>query len=142
MQVPREDRRMAAEHPNVALVRRYYAALEARDLDTVVSLVSPEVDIFQTEELPWGGRFHGHEGLSEFFLTLVANITSSVTTERIYAAGDDVVQIGRTAGTVNATGAEFDVAEVHILTVSDGQIVRFEARIDTPAMLEALHAEA
>jgi ketosteroid isomerase-like protein len=135
----REARRMAEEHPNVALVRRYYEALEARDLDTVASLVSPEVEVFQTDELPWGGRFHGHDGMTEFFLKLLGTISSQVTIERIYAAGDDVVQIGRTAGTVNATGAEFDVAEVHTLTVQDGLITRFEARIDTPAMLDALN---
>ena len=61
-----------------------------------------------------------------------------MTIQTVYAAGDTVVQIGRTAGTVNATGASFDVQEVHLLTVRDGKVVRFEAHIDTPAMLEAL----
>jgi ketosteroid isomerase-like protein len=131
---------MAAEHPNVALVRSFYDALAARDLDTIGVLASPEIEITQTDELPWGGRFHGHDGLGQFFLALVGTITSQVTIERIYASGDEVVQVGRTAGTVNVSGAEFDVAEVHVLTVQDGLITRFDARIDTPAMLEALNA--
>jgi ketosteroid isomerase-like protein len=41
---------------------------------------------------------------------------------------------------VNASGASFDVDEVHILTVRDRRVVRFEAHIDTPAMLAALGA--
>ena len=48
------------------------------------------------------------------------------------------MQVGRTAGTVNATGVEFDVDEVHVLTLRDGKVVRFAATIDTPAMLDAL----
>jgi ketosteroid isomerase-like protein len=44
------------------------------------------------------------------------------------------------AGTVNASGAAFSIDEVHVFTVADGVIVRFEAYIDTPAMLDALHA--
>jgi ketosteroid isomerase-like protein len=51
------------------------------------------------------------------------------------------VQIGRTAGTVVATGAPFDVAETHVWTVRDGRAVRFRAYVDTPAMLDALAAD-
>ena len=125
-------------HPNVELVRRLYAALEAIDLETILEIFDPGVEVHQTSELPWGGDFRGHDGLGEFFGLLRENITSKVTIQTVYAAGDTVVQIGRTAGTVNATGAPFDVQEVHLLTVRDGKVVRFEAHIDTPAMLEAL----
>jgi ketosteroid isomerase-like protein len=72
----------------------------------------------------------------------VETIASAVTPYAISSAGDRVVQAGRTTGTVNTTGAAFDVDEVHILTVRDGNVVRFEAHIDTPAMLGALGAGA
>lgn len=61
--------------------------------------------------------------------------------ERVYEAGDHVVQIGRTRGTVNATGVEFDVAEAHIWEVRDGKAISMRAYIDTPAMLQALSAD-
>ena len=41
-------------------------------------------------------------------------------------------------GTVVATGAPFDVAEVHRWTIRDGKAVAAHFAIDTPAMLEAL----
>ena len=129
-----------APHPNVGLVRRLYAALEAIDLETILEIFDPDVEVHQTEELPWGGDFQGHDGLGRFFGLLRESITSKVTIQSVYAAGSRVVQIGRTAGTVNATGAPFDVQEMHLLTVRDGKVVRFEAHIDTPAMLEALRA--
>jgi uncharacterized protein len=127
-----------AEHPNVEQIRRLYDAFAALDLDAIVAIVDPDVEISQTDELPWGGTFHGHAGLAEFFGKLREHITSTVTHAAVYAAGDRVVQAGRTAGTVNATGTTFDIDEVHLFTLRDGKVVRFEAFIDTPAMVAAL----
>jgi ketosteroid isomerase-like protein len=123
---------------NVALVRRLYEAMAAADFETIVAIVDPDVVITQTPELPWGGEFHGHAGLAEFAGKLTDTIRSRVTHHAVFAAGERVVQVGKTAGTVNATGASFDIDEVHVHTMRDGKIVRFEAHIDTPAMLAVL----
>jgi ketosteroid isomerase-like protein len=128
----------SAMERNVVLVRRLYDAFEALDLDAILEIVSPDVVVVQAPELPWGGEFQGHDGLGRFFGLLSEHIRSKVTHEEIFAAGDRVVQVGRTRGTVTATGQPFDIAEMHLLTVNDGKVVRFEAHIDTPAMLEAL----
>ncbi len=130
----------AQAHPNVELVRRLYDALAALDLDTILDIFDSDVVVVQTEELPWGGQFHGHDGLGQFFGKLQKHITSKVTHNVIFAAGDRVVQVGRTAGEVNASGEHFEIDEVHILTIRDGKVVRFEAHIDTPAMLAALRS--
>jgi uncharacterized protein len=42
---------------------------------------------------------------------------------------------------VRATGASFDVPEVHVWELCDGKVVRYQSYIDTPAMLEALSRE-
>ena len=126
------------EAANVEVVRRLYDAMAARDIEAIVELFDPEVTVHQPGELPWGGTYAGHEGLGEFFLALIGTITSQVTTDAIFGAGDRVVQMGRTAGTVNATGFAFDVAEVHVPTLSGGRIVRFEPMIDVAAMQAAL----
>lgn len=131
---------MSAPEP-IDVVRRMYDCLAAVDLDTILEIASPDIEVVQTDELPWGGHFRGHDGLGEFFLKLVGTITSAVTHDDLFAAGDRVVQVGRTAGHVNATGAPFDIREVHVWRVADGRITRFEAYIDTPAMLTALAAD-
>lgn len=125
---------------NVATVRSVYEAMATRDVDTILDLFADDVTIYQTPELPWGGRRHGRDSVLEFFGALISSIESQLTTEKMYAAGDHVVQMGRTRGTVVANGASFDVAEVHIWGVGGGKIVSFEAYIDTPAMLAALNA--
>lgn len=123
---------------NVATIERVYHALAARDANVVQEVFAPDVTIRQSPELPWGGDYEGIDGAFTFFLTLVEHIESQVTTESLFAAGDHVVQTGRTRGTVRANGASFDIPEVHVWELRDGKVVRYQVYIDTPAMLEAL----
>jgi ketosteroid isomerase-like protein len=126
---------------NTELLARTYRAMTDGDIETVLALIDPSITIWQTEELPWGGRYEGIEGFAEFFGKLRGTITSAVEVERIFEAGDHVVEVGRTRGTVNATGAEFDIAEVHIWELRDSKAVSFRAYIDTPAMLAVLERD-
>ncbi len=72
---------------------------------------------------------------------LVGTITSSVRTDDIYESDDrHVVQFGHTIGTVNATGAPFDVAEMHLWTLEDGLVVATHFAIHSGAMLAVLDA--
>ena len=56
----------------------------------------------------------------------------------MFAADDEVIQCGRTKGTVRANGAAFDIPEVHRWKLRDGKAVEAHFAIDTAAMLEAL----
>jgi ketosteroid isomerase-like protein len=123
---------------NVATVQRVYDAFHKRDANLIRELFAPDVAIWQTPELPWGGDYHGHDGAFTFLLKLVENIESQVTTESLFAAGDHVVQTGRTRGRTVSTGEPFDVPEVHVWELRDGKVIRFTVYIDTPAMLAAL----
>ncbi|MGH9050651.1 MAG: nuclear transport factor 2 family protein, partial [Acidimicrobiia bacterium] len=105
------------------LLARTYRALTERDVETVVAMVDPSITIWQTEELPWGGRYEGLDGFAEFFGKLSGTITSAVEVEDIFEAGDHVVETGFTRGTVNSTGVAFDVREVHVWELRDGKAV-------------------
>jgi uncharacterized protein len=124
---------------NIATIGRVYDAMKARDTSPMQELFAGDVKVRQSPELPWGGDYEGLDGAFTFFLKLVEHIESQVTTESLFAAGDHVVQTGRTRGTVRANGASFDVAEVHVWELRDGKVVGFQAYIDTPAMLDALN---
>jgi ketosteroid isomerase-like protein len=123
---------------NLATVGRVYDAFKTRDMDVIQEIFAPDIAIWQSPELPWGGDHHGHDGAFTFFLTLLEHIESRVTTESLFAAGDHVVQTGRTRGKVRANGAPFDIPEVHVWELRDGKVVRYQVYIDTPAMLAAL----
>lgn len=120
------------------LVRRLYAAYAAGDTATVFDLLHPEVEIVQTDALPWGGLHHGIAGAQAFFQSIWACTAAVPTPDTYIPAGDDVVVTGRLRGHARATGAAIDLAFAHVCTVRGGRLVRFAAYIDTPAMLTAL----
>ena len=122
----------------VEVVRAIYEAMAAKDIEALLALIDPEVVVTQDSALPWGGRHVGHDGLGTFVLALVGAIDSAVTHLALYEAGDQVVQYGRTAGTVRANGAAFDIPECHLWRVRDGRAFEAQFFIDSEAMLEAL----
>ena len=125
---------------DVDVVRDVYAAMAARDVERLFELLDETCVITQDPGLPWGGRHVGHQGFATFGATLTGTIDSVVTTDATFVADGEVIQVGRTAGSVVATGAPFDVAEVHRWTVREGKVVAAHFAIDTPAMLAALAA--
>ena len=120
------------------VVQAIYSAMAGRDIERLFTLVDPECVITQDPALPWGGRHVGHDGFAEFALTLTGTIDSAVTTEAMFLADDEVIQVGRTRGTVRANGAAFDVPEVHRWVIRNGLATSAHFAIDTPAMLAAL----
>lgn len=116
--------------PNADLVRRIYDALTQRDVPAAMQLFAPNVEVVQSEEVPWGGVYRGHEGVMQFFAKLIEHITSAVEIERYIDAGEHVVAVGRSRGTINATGAPFDVPIAHVWTVQNGKATHVRYCID------------
>lgn len=127
---------------NVEVVRGMYAAMARRDVAAVFSRFAADIELVQSEEVPWGGTYHGHDGAQEFFAKLTTAVTSVVTVERFIDAGDAVVAIGWTRGTVNATGSRFDVPIAHVWNFGEQQVVRVRFYIDNLVMQAALSASA
>jgi ketosteroid isomerase-like protein len=124
---------------DVQVVMRMYEAFAQGNIPGLMALLDPACTVSQSTALPWGGEYVGPNGVLEFLGKLTGQIASAVTTERYIDDGaGHVVASGVTRGHVHATGREFAVAETHVLTIRDGKILRFEAYIDTAAMLEAL----
>jgi ketosteroid isomerase-like protein len=130
--------RTRAVRSSVALIERLYDAFRRRDLPEIFGVLAPDVEIRQSREVPWGGEYKGHEEAAVFFGKLTQSITSAVTLDGFVDAGEQVVALGRTRGTVNANGAAFDVRVAHVWTVKVGRVTRVEYYIDDPAMLAAL----
>lgn len=123
---------------NVKIIERIYSGMQQRDFAMVSLYFDPEVEICQSETVPWGGRYRGYDGLAKFFAKLAEHIESRVETERLIDAGDSVVQIGYTRGTAKRGGRAFDVPEVHVWKFRDGKIIGFTSYIDIPMMMTAL----
>jgi ketosteroid isomerase-like protein len=72
------------------IVEALYEAFRRRDLTTIFGLLSPDVEIVQSDQLPWGGCYHGHEGARRFFAQLGSHIDSTVAIDRMIDSGDHV----------------------------------------------------
>jgi ketosteroid isomerase-like protein len=123
---------------DVEKIEELYRAQQKRDIRAILMLMSEEVEIMQSTELPWGGHYRGHEGVKNFLTKLTEHLDSQVQVERMIDAGDKVAVVGRTVGKARKTKLEFDLPIVHIWTMCEGQVVRFEPYIDNATMLAAL----
>ncbi len=123
---------------DIEVVAQVYEAFAERDLERLLDLSADDCVITQDARLPWGGRHVGHSGVTDFASILVTSIDSVLTTEALFEADGQVIQIGRIKGSVPSTGRAFDVPEVHTWTVVDGKVVTAHFANDTTAMLVAL----
>lgn len=123
---------------DLEIMRSIYAAFARRDLETIRAAIHPEFVMEQSDLLPWGGRRHGPDGFFAFLGTLLSHIGPTVETEALFDAGDHVVQVGYTQGTVLAHGTPFRVREVHAWQLRDGMITSYRVYVDVPGMLAAL----
>ena len=121
------------------IIVNLYEAFARRDLQSLLQWIDPQIEITQTTQLPWGGTYQGQQGLMTFAGKLLENLDSRVEMEEFVESAEHVVAIGHTRGHVRANNQEFDVRAVHVWTVREGKVSRFEAYIDTPKMLEALN---
>ena|SRR5580765_3083953 len=124
---------------DIERIEELYSAFAKRNLGAAVMLMSKDVEIVQSPELPWGGNFRGHDGVRQFFAKLLEHVDSQVEIERLIDSGEHVVAIGRTVGKTREKNLEFDVPVVHVWTLDQGQIVRFQPYIDNATMLAALN---
>lgn len=124
----------------VEIVQELYDAFGRRDVQKVFGLLAENVEIRQSEELPWGGIYRGHEGAREFFGKLGAHLNSTLEFERLIWSGDYVTAVGWTTGTVKANDAGFRVPVAHVWKIRGDAVVRVRFLIDNPMMLEALSA--
>jgi uncharacterized protein len=123
------------------IVDALYEGFRRRDLPAILGLLSPDVEIVQSDKLPWGGCYRGHERARRFFGQLGSHIDSTVEIDRMIDSGDHVAVTGWTNGVANATGAAYRVPIVHLWHSRDGRIARAQFFIDHPKMLKALGSE-
>ena len=131
----------AVPQTNLEIVRSIYAAYQRRDFAAFFAVLDPEIEVRQTRQLPWGGEYRGYDRVRELF-TQVAELTETQPTPEEYVeSGETVVAIGRLRGRARATGKPIDLRIVHAWTLRDGRVIRYDAYMDAPKMLEALRPD-
>ena len=65
---------------NVRTIRSLYEAFGRKDLPAIFAVLHPQVELYQSALLPWGGIYRGQEEAKRFFTTLVPG---AVNPERV-----------------------------------------------------------
>ncbi len=122
----------------IEVVREGYARYTEKNFPGVFELLAENVTVWQTSELPWGGEYSGRDGAGEFFTKLAQYTAATPRPISFIPAGRHVAVYGKLSGMATATEREFELDFIHLWQVTDEKIDRFEAFLDTAAMLRAL----
>ena len=126
---------------NVEIVRRLFKTVEERDLETMFDLYDPEVVIREAPSLPYGGEYHGHEGVVEHGLGYlgtwqpVQQPEDEALDPEFMEAGDRVFVRWHQKATA-PDGEKVDLLAISEYRVRDGKIVSSAMHhFDTAAIL-------
>jgi cytochrome c553 len=129
----------AARDPKT-VVETLYKAFDAGDLETVVGLIADDATwtyYGPDYVLPFAGTFHGPHGVSEFFRIVDETLAEPRAGQREFlVSGDQVTVPGWEESTVKSTGARYRVDNVHLFTVRNGKITKFEEFINSSDVVE------
>ncbi|HEX2183619.1 MAG TPA: nuclear transport factor 2 family protein [Rubrobacteraceae bacterium] len=130
-----------SEQENTELVQRAYGYFQSGDIPALLDSLSEDVEwqLPEVEDVPTAGRWHGREHVGQFFQALSDTEEVRQFEPREFVAQDDkVVALGHYAWQAKSTGREWESDFVHVFTVRDGRITRFQEYMNTAAIVDAL----
>ena len=127
---------------NIELMKGLYAAFAVGDVPKVLGSMSEDIEWWEAEGNPWnpGRAFVGPQQVMDgVFARIGAEIEGfEVVPDRFLADGDQVVMIGRYRGKGIPTGKLLDAQALHIWTIRDGKVTRFQQFVDTRQLADVL----
>lgn len=127
---------------NKAFVKSLYQAFGRGDAETVLGGLAEDVDWREAETQPYadGNPYVGPGRVGEeVFGRIMSDFDDFAVTPETYVAEDDkVVAAGRYTGTRKGSGEPLNAQFVHVWTVRDGEVKRFQQYTDTAQMSRIL----
>lgn len=122
---------------DVERLRAAYDAFKRQDIPTVMTAFDEEIEWTLPDNLPFGGTYHGHEGVGEFFGQLPQHFKElSVDPEEFIDAGDAIVVPIHLTGA--GAGGSLDSKSLHLWRMRAGKAVSFREYPDTARVLQTL----
>lgn len=129
---------------NLQKIQGVYAAFGAGDLPAILAVLSPDIDWIQycpKEAIPFGGHYHGHEGIIQFFTLVGQNAEVEQYEPREFQVGGDMVIVeGWQRVKARSTGKSWETNFVHIYTFENGLVVKVREYYNTLPMAQAFGA--
>lgn len=125
---------------NKQLVMQGYQRFQSGDIRGLLDLMTDDVEWTgtETEEIPFAVNRHGKDEVAQYFAELAQSQEAQhFSPKDIIAEGDRVVVTGESRWTVKSTGEVYDNPWVHVFTIRDGKVARFQQYNDTAAAAKA-----
>lgn len=124
---------MEAPHDTATILQDMYAAegeyLAAggpgtASFDLLKPYFAEDVELHQADALPYGGTWHGHDGMERFFLVMRQTWAAFDLSEQEFLATtqDRAVVLTHVRARARATGTEIDFPILQIIRTKDGRI--------------------
>jgi uncharacterized protein len=128
---------------DIERARRGYEALAARDMEAVLELIDPDVEVeihTGRPDLP-ETPLHGHAGFLENLNQLTEVFDEiQVEPEEFVEAGEHLVVVIHTSGRGRSSGITIENRVAHVLTLRDGKAIRFRVYGSKEEALAAIDA--
>ncbi|MBK9017454.1 MAG: hypothetical protein IPM82_27300 [Saprospiraceae bacterium] len=89
------------------IILNYFSPHKAMDVVDLYAWLDPGVTIVEPEGLPWGGSYHGIQGVGNYMINVTKSILSEIKLDEVYSCGDKVVAIGWSSGKAMKKGKAF-----------------------------------
>jgi len=130
-----------ADKRNGELVQRFYANVQAGDVDAVLALLSPDFELVYSGPsiIPAAGTWNGHAGFRKWAQAALEGHLppESLDFEEFIVEGDKVIVPGHVRLRVKTTGKTCETDFLHFFTVRDGKLTRWRDFFDTFAVAQA-----
>ena len=125
---------------NIEIVKQVYEAFAKRNINAILNLLSPDVEWGEPENPfnPAAGTRYGHDGFLEW-INIGRESEEILTLEprKFLADNDSVAVVGYTKCLAKPTGKIYETDFVHLVTLKDEQVIRFQEFFDTYVAAEA-----
>lgn len=125
---------------NKLLVKEGYEKFQNRDIAGILELLADDIEWegARSEHIPFSGVYHGKQQAAQYFeLMDQAQEPQRFEPQEFIAEGDKVVVTGQSEWIVKSSGQTYDNPWVHIFTLRDGKVARFQQFNDSAAAVEA-----
>lgn len=123
------------------IVGGFFAAFAAGEMDKALDSLAEDVRWTYhgpDSAIPWAGTFEGRDGVAQFFEVFGSRAETLEMTPQGMWEEDGVVFVrGIEASRVKATGKDYSVGWVHVITTADGRIATFDEYIDSGTVAAA-----
>lgn len=123
---------------NMEVIRRLYEAVNAAGLEVAVDFAHPDIEVVPPPNWPETSTVKGLERVLEVTRQWVETFESfRVEPERYLQAGERIVVYVRDTGRIRGSGAEIDTHLIHVWTLADCKVIRWELFSDEAQALDA-----